>query len=391
MINLEEILVVNITGIVILLVLLMLRVENRSAKHMGDYLFETMVYLTFGALVLETVTFLVDGRAGKLVYVLQYLINGYLFLASCAVGLAWVLYVDYQIYHSLKRLKKRLLQYLPLFLMITGMILCDLFGAGLIFSVTEENVYARGNFVMVPYLVLYFYYGSSILLAIHAFRHNGQVQFFPIHYFVTPALVGTIAQGMCYGLAAGWFSLSLALMFIRMQLQNQNTFVDDLSGLYNRKFYLYYIGKIQSSRKHKTISGIMLDVNHFKSINDQLGHTMGDDAIRSIGRILSEVTTERNTVFRLSGDEFVVISGGAQEQETEQLMDGIQRRVEQFNASSGKPYQLSLAMGYTVCEAANLNSDEFLHRMDMKMYEAKAAYYSQAGKNRRQSRSDDRN
>ena len=385
MINLEEILVVNVTGLVILFVLLKLRVVNHSAKNAGDYLFELMVVLTVGALVLETVSFLLDGKPGRLVHAVQYLFNGYLFFASCAVGMVWVLYVDYQIYRSLPHLKKRLFQYLPLFLIVVGMLLCDLFGAGLIFSITKENVYLRGNFVMVPYLVLYFYYGSSFFLAIYAVRYRGHVQFFPIHYFVTPALVGTITQGMCYGLAAGWFSLSLALVFIRMQLQNRNAFVDDLSGLYNRKYYLYYFDKIRGSRKYKTVSGIMMDVNHFKSINDQYGHTVGDDAIRSIGRILSEATTEHSIAFHLSGDEFVIISSEGQAQETEYLMERIRQQVEQFNATSNKPYQLSLAMGYTICDTANPDSDTFLHRMDMKMYEAKAAYYSQSGRNRRRS------
>ena len=129
----------------------------------------------------------------------------------------------------------------------------------------------------------------------------------------------------------------------------------------------------------------MMDVNHFKSINDQYGHTVGDDAIRSIGRILSEATTEHSIAFHLSGDEFVIISSEGQAQETEYLMERIRQQVEQFNATSNKPYQLSLAMGYTICDTANLDSDTFLHRMDMKMYEAKAAYYSQSGRNRRRS------
>ena len=61
----------------------------------------------------------------------------------------------------------------------------------------------------------------------------------------------------------------------------------------------------------------------------------------------------------------------------------IRQRVEQYNATAGKPFQLSLAMGCTVCEAAELDSDAFLHGMDMRMYEAKAAYYSQTGHSRR--------
>ena len=120
-----------------------------------------------------------------------------------------------------------------------------------------------------------------------------------------------------------------------------------------------------------------MDVNYFKSINDQYGHTMGDDAIRSIGKILSEATTEENTAFRLAGDEFVIISVNSQEEETLQLIDTVTQRIETFNRTSGKPYKLSLAMGYAICETENLNSDAFLHQMDMKMYEAKALYHSQ--------------
>ena len=88
-------------------------------------------------------------------------------------------------------------------------------------------------------------------------------------------------------------------------------------------------------------------------------------------------------VFRLAGDEFVIISVGIQEPETVKLIDSIHRQVELFNSSSGKPYKLYLAAGYSICETENLSSDDFLYQMDMKMYEAKAAYYSQKGKDRR--------
>lgn len=383
MINLEEILMVNLTGVVILIALMMLRVENRAEKHLGDYLFDAMEYLTLFALAAETFSFLLDGMAGPVVFVLQYVINGALFLCSCGVGLVWVLFVDYQIYHSMKRVRRRFFQLLPLFTLIAGMVVCDLFGAGLIFSVTDENVYVRGHCVMMPYLVLFFYYGLSIVLAVHAVHHDGHALFFPIHYFVTPALMGTIIQGLCYGLAAGWFSLSLALMFIRMQILNQRAYVDELSGLYNRQYYHCFLGKLKNSRKWKSVTGILLDVNHFKSINDQFGHTMGDDAIRSIGMVLSQVSNEWNTAFRLAGDEFIILSCGEREEETEALIAGIEQKLEEFNASAGKPYRLSMAMGYTIRDTAGLDYDEFLHGMDRKMYQAKDLYYSQAEKDRR--------
>ena len=70
---------------------------------------------------------------------------------------------------------------------------------------------------------------------------------------------------------------------------------------------------------------------------------MGDDAIRTLGRLLPEATAEQNT-----------------------LAD----KIEYFNRTSEKPYKLSLAMGYTICDTEDLDSDAFLHQMDMKMYRA---------------------
>ena len=201
--------------------------------------------------------------------------------------------------------------------------------------------------------------------------------------FLVPVLIGTVVQALQYGLSVGWFSVSLALMFVQMQLNNQNAFMDDLSGLYNRKYYHHVISKLAGSPKSKLITGIMMDANHFKSINDRFGHTTGDDAIRELGRLISEITTERDMAFRYAGDEFIIISTVEQMQDAERLVDALQQKTAEFNAASRKPYQLSLAIGYTTCETAELDFDKFLHQMDMQMYEAKTAYYLQEGNDRR--------
>ena len=75
------------------------------------------------------------------------------------------------------------------------------------------------------------------------------------------------------------------------------------------------ISKLTGSKKSKLVIGIMMDVNHFKSINDRFGHTTGDDAIRELGRLISEITTERDMAFRYAGDEFIIISTADQTQD----------------------------------------------------------------------------
>lgn len=382
-INLDEILVVNTAGILMLLVLPFLRMRTREPKHFDDHLFNWMVVFTLAALVTETLSFVVDGIPGRANHILCYLLNGYLFLASSAVGMIWVCYVDYHIYRSLKRLRRYAAFIAAPFLLVAALVLGDLFGAGNIFRITADNVYVRGPLLMLSYFVLFYYYIYSIIVAVIAVKWRYHVRFFPVHYFILPCVLGTVAQWMRYGISAGWFGVSLAILFIQMQIQSRGAFVDDLSGLYNRRYYNYFIHRIANPRKNRIISGVMLDLNDFKSINDRCGHLMGDDAIRSLGRILAEVTTERSTTFRLAGDEFIILSPGFGEAQTQQLIGDFQRSVEAFNRSSDQPYALSVSIGYAVFETAGFDSDRFLHQMDTKMYEAKAAYYSQNSKNRR--------
>ena len=377
MINYAEILIANATGVSVLFILLLFRFRNREQKQPADQLYDLMVAITFGALLLETLTFYIDGCSGPAFRMLQYASNGYLFLASSGVGMLWNFYVDYRIFHSLKRLYRRLIPLGLPFLMIAVLVLLDFFGMGNLFSINSDNIYVRGRLLFLSYGVVFYYYIYSIGLTVSAVKSKGHAQFFPVLYFVLPCFLGTIVQGLFYGLSVGWLGVSLAFFFVQMQLQNFNAFVDALSGLYNRRYYNYILDKTVKSRNVKSVSGIMIDVNRFKSINDQYGHTVGDDAIRSLGVILSEITTERNTAFRLSGDEFVLLSPDLSREDTEKLVRELQTAVERFNSCEEKPYKLSLAVGYSLFPTENFDSDQFLHQMDMQMYADKARHHAE--------------
>lgn len=386
MINIEEILIVNLTGAILMLILPRLRLQNATYGREGDRIYFTMSGVTLLALVVETLTFFIDGHTGTGMRLLSKVCNGYLFLATSAMGMLWVLYVDMNIYRSAERIRQRLLSVLIPFIGLSVLVVCDLFDAGILFIVTPDNIYIRGPYVYLSYAIVFLYYGYSIVTSVRAIRKTGHV-FFPAHYFVLPCLVGTIVQGAHYGIVMGWFCAAVGLMIAQIQAQNYKAYVDDMSGLYNRRYYNYYVDRKARSGKCASLSGVMLDINDFKRINDNFGHMMGDDAICSMANILSDVTTEANTAFRLSGDEFVVISTNLSLRQTEQLVEDLQRRINAFNELGEKPYRLSVSIGYLVFDTKDFQSEEFFHQLDMKMYEAKAAYYSQAGVDRRARRS----
>lgn len=134
MIHMEEILVANGAGVLVLIVTQLSCMQEKTERHLSDRLFTAMTALTFAALLAETATFYFDGRPGAAVHALQYILNGYLFLAASGVGALWVLYVESRIYHSERRFRRWVIPVVAPYAAIIILILCDLFGAGLVFS-----------------------------------------------------------------------------------------------------------------------------------------------------------------------------------------------------------------------------------------------------------------
>lgn len=326
----------------------------------------------FFALILETATFFLDEKPGIVVHILQYAINSYLFLASSCVGLLWVLFVDVRIFRNTTRVKKWFKILIIPYAVLVALIICDWFGTGIIFSINEQNVYVRGKIVILSYVFVCCCYLITLILAVLAVKRNGHIRFFPVHYFVIPSFIGTLVQGLFYGIATGWMCLSIALLFVQLHLANQNAYEDELSGLYNRKYFVWMVEKLTRSKRNRSIGAIMMDIDQFKFINDKFGHSVGDDAIRNLGRILTNVNSDSTTAFRVGGDEFVVLCIDGTKVDIEQLLSTINKQLIEFNETAGKPYTLSLSIGYSTCHTTGTSLDYFFHQLDMLMYEQKA-------------------
>ena len=372
-INIAEILIVDITGILCLLFLLGAKYANKSAKRVGENLFDSMIILNILILVMEIISFLIDGMPGKLINILQYISNAFLVFLVAMMGYMWCLFTEFKVHHSLKRVKKiAFVLSIPVVIDFVLVVL-DCFGVGLLFSISEDNVYARAGLGWLSYAFVGFYYLYSIVVVYMAKHKGSQIHFFPIYSFMLPCAIGTLVQALQYGIATGWFSAAIALLFVEMQLQKEESFVDELSGLYNRK-YLEFFYRQMKVKKYREVYGIMMDLNRFKNINDTYGHTVGDDAIRTVSKLLSCWVETLDTVIRFAGDEFIIICVNKTQNEVTALMDSIRKNLFDFNASEKKPYKLSFSMGCTKYSDEYKNLDEFLRDMDKKMYEDKAVF-----------------
>ena len=362
--------------------LLLTRIEDMENRFAGDRIFDVMTWMTIAGCAAEAASFLIDGKLFFGSRVLAYFLNSYCFIATCTVGFLWCLYVDYRIYHNSSKLKRRArFLAIPLTVEII-LVLINLNGCGIVFTISENNVYSRGRFDLAAYIILFFYFIYSIIFVEYSRKSGLHIKFFPASLFVLPCIIGTVVQGMFYGITLGWTSVSVAFLFVYLQTQSQNSFVDSLSGLYNRRYMDCILSQFKRNSAPQ-VYGIMIDVNGFKKINDLYGHKAGDDAIRQIGQILSETVPDNGIAIRYAGDEFIILLRTGEEATVKNLIKDIEKNVEHFNRFQEGTYTLSFAMGYGSLDMASGNVETFLSAMDISMYTAKRCHYQQKGMDRR--------
>lgn len=150
MINIPEILVANGTGAFLVLFLLLYRIRIAQTNQFDEKAYNLMLIVTFIATINETLSFIIDAQPGFIFHILQYLTNTIASASSGIIGYCWCLFVEYHIHRNFERIKKksRILA-IPL-MAATILIIINLFGTGIIFDISKENIYTRGpmNFIL---------------------------------------------------------------------------------------------------------------------------------------------------------------------------------------------------------------------------------------------------
>lgn len=367
MINIPEILVANGTGAFLVLFLLLYRIRIAQTNQFDEKAYNFMLIITFIATINETLSFIIDARPGFIFHILQYISNTISSASSGIIGYCWCLFVEYHIHRNFERIKKksRILA-IPL-IIATILIIINLLGTGIIFDISKENVYTRGPMNFILYIFVFVYIES--IYTVHKAKYDSiLVEFFPIYYFIIPCMIGTMIQGFFFGVSTIWLCVAIAFIIVYIEIQISISFIDDLSGLYNRKYMNHYLNKLQND-KTKHVYGFMMDINDFKAINDTYGHLKGDYALIQFGIILQHSIDKDSVAIRMGGDEFVIFAKLKSDEEALALKKQIKYNVRQFNIKSKEPFHLSFSIG--IAKFNGKNTDAFLSAMDDSMYEAK--------------------
>jgi diguanylate cyclase (GGDEF)-like protein len=143
---------------------------------------------------------------------------------------------------------------------------------------------------------------------------------------------------------------------------------DELTKAYNRRFFSEKIRELFNKHKQteQNMSVMMVDIDHFKKVNDNYGHEIGDQILRQVSQRFSRSLPTGSVLARLGGDEFGVLINGSYEQTLEAAY-ALQATLSYPFVIKGVPITIGVSIGL----ANNDGESNLLERADAAMYEAK--------------------
>ncbi|MGB5965653.1 MAG: EAL domain-containing protein [Sulfurimonadaceae bacterium] len=245
--------------------------------------------------------------------------------------------------------------------------------------VTEE----RGH---LNYIAVFTQIGAAVV-ASTLLASDRRLFVLTLMFLLIPLAIFFSLIGELYGYILSLFSLVLLGVlfyasfssFKLLEKTHYQAVHDHLTGLYNRRYFINYLEqKVRDLADSKKCSFMMLiDLDHFKSVNDSLGHDVGDKLLKIVSSRLQHHISEDQLLARLGGDEFVIVSHEFSSRD-EALSNAkthantlLNRLKESFIIDQHHLY-ISASIGVEIIEKSTANANRLIKEADIAMYEVKA-------------------
>lgn len=345
--------------------------NRQKAEYNRDMRLLQQMMVTIGiANISDCCVYYLAGSSNIVIKVLVFLSGSGLFLGNVMIGYLWAKFIMVHMNIPFSDIRRNIYRTIGLISIV--LLVINIFYP-LVFSVSDGR-YQRGFAYIIFLIFAAFYILDSLYLYVKRVKKNGSLKLFPVHIFLIPVILGVVIQAFFVEIAITWTSIAISVAGIMTALKNEIIFTDCLTGLYNR-VYLEFLHKRACNKKDCWVSGIMIDLNGFKQINDNYGHAEGDLALCIVADLLRKSFSEYGVVTRYAGDEFVIMLNTTDDQLIQKIIKSAKKNFVTENEKNDKPYQLSASMGYAITNLSNETIDDFMNRIDEQMYQDKLKYY----------------
>jgi diguanylate cyclase (GGDEF)-like protein len=192
----------------------------------------------------------------------------------------------------------------------------------------------------------------------------GELRVFRVHPFMAHEL--TQFENLLCALV---YPLRNALTY---RLAVERALRDPLTGALNRAALEEALQReVEVARRQGTpLAVLVIDIDHFKAVNDTYGHRFGDDVLRAVAHGVGDTIRRSDAFYRYGGEEFVVIASHTQPPGAQQLAERIRDRVAAIATVGGRPMRVSVSIGVAGVRAGE-SGDSLFQRADEALYRAK--------------------
>ena len=177
------------------------------------------------------------------------------------------------------------------------------------------------------------------------------------------------------------FQLFLGISFFKLRIklservveEQENANFDSMTGLMNRRSYLQWMEALGETQLSKDLTYISIDINGLKEINDSMGHHAGDILIKGAGQCISQCFADIGSVYRIGGDEFVIILQKNDLANSDKLLKEFEKALNERASGEFNPWEApSVAVGVAYYDRnKDTDVEDVFRRADDAMYERK--------------------
>ncbi|MEA4932610.1 MAG: GGDEF domain-containing protein [Lawsonibacter sp.] len=359
---------VNLTAIVFLAIVLQIARFHLDGKDKFNQLFFCACTLTLIALFLEVICRVLEGQlyicADWVLRVLLALLDS---LPSILAYFWFLIIKALTGDHSEESGAVR-----PVYLIavvVAGLLLFLSVFFGLLYSIDGAS-YVHGSLYIIPIIVASGYFLASLFVLFRCRSCLRGEEFKILCLLCLLPIAGGLLQAFLHRTYFMWSFTADSLIIFYVYLQERMIQVDSLTGAWTRRSFSQYLCQVERKHRGRSLGVLFLDLDDFKSINDQYGHVEGDTALRTFSDILKRQLGKEDVLARVGGDEFVILASVYGSEGLHTIKRNIESALKNFNCTSGKSYSLNCSIGMELYDHTG-DLDSTMADVDHLMYKQK--------------------
>ncbi len=309
-----------------------------------------------------------------------------------ALGYSIRIYVAYSILIlSLRNYQNKKQQYLLAIPMLINTILSfSAFFTDIVYSYTDENVFVRGPLGYAMHCILILYLLCILITTIIKLPQRAKLESIIVISILILLTFAILIEAIYNVREISQISIVLSIIFYYMFFQTQifrenlnkeiknidilkqKNMLDEFTGLLNKITFEKMVAKSLSKKNNKNSALIIIDLDHFKEINDTLGHLTGDTAIKDIASKLQGIFRSKDLIGRFGGDEFVVYLKNISKELLYLRLEEILYLAETDYSNGENTVRLTTSIGAVFCKnECEVSWTELFEAADGAVYTAK--------------------